>query len=406
MVEQLKSNASPESRFKQFQLFLIFLKLGLTSFGGPIAHIGYFREEFVTRRKWLNEHTFTDLFALCQLLPGPTSSQFGILIGLLRGSYPGAIVAWLGFTLPSATILILFAFGLTELNNTIHAGWLHGLKIVAVAVVANAVWTMGKNLCPDTTRVSFAIVGAIVTSLFPNTLGQVSTIIGGGIMGYLILRQEPAFPHSELSIKISKLIAISSMILFFSLLLLLPLVARLIQSNTLHVFQEFFRVGALVFGGGHIVLPLLQSVVVPSEMVSNSMFLAGYGAAQALPGPLFSFAAYLGAISHLPPNGLLGASICLIAIYLPSFLLIIGLFPFWEKVRRFHGIKRAMLGVNAAIVGLLLSALYNPVWTSAINNTSDFCVVLAMFLLLNFWKFPPWLVVLIGAGIGQTLAAI
>lgn len=404
MVKQLKSKKNSITRSSIFDLFLIFLKLGLTSFGGPIAHIGYFREEFVTRRKWFNEHTFTDLFALCQLLPGPASSQLGILIGLFRKSYLGAVVAWLGFTLPSAIIMILFAFGLTELNNTIHAGWLHGLKIVAVAVVAQAVWDMGKSLCPDAARISFAIIGAIITSLFPNTLGQLSTIIGGGIIGSLILRHEPIFPHSELSIRISKFIAAFLIILFLSLLFLLPLVTKLVQNNILYVFQGFFRAGALVFGGGHIVLPLLQSVTVPSGMVSNNIFLAGYGAAQALPGPLFSFAAYLGVISNLPPNGLLGASICLIAIYLPSFLLVIGIFPFWEKLRRFHMIRRAMLGVNAAIVGLLLSALYHPVWTSAIYNTFDFSVVLGMFLLLNFWKWSPWLVVLIGAGIGQIIS--
>lgn len=267
--------------------------------------------------------------------------------------------------------------------------------------MAQAVWGMGQSLCPDSVRVSFAIIGAIIASLFPDVHGQIALIISGGILGCLILRHEGNFPHSELPIQVSKLASLFTLALFVVLLFFLPFVTSVIQNNTIYIFQKFFRVGALVFGGGHVVLPLLQSVTVPTGMVSNDVFLAGYGAAQALPGPLFSFAAYLGTISKLPPNGLLGASICLLAIYLPSFLLIIGLLPFWEKLRRFHLIKRAMLGINATVVGMLLAALYNPVWTSAIYNVRDFCIVLGIFLLLNFWKWPPWLVVLSGAVISQ-----
>lgn len=246
----MKNNNPDDSRFQTLRLFLIFLKLGLTSFGEPIAHIGYFREEFVTRRKWLNEQTFTELFAFCQLLPGPASSQLGILIELLRERYIGAIVAWLGFTLPSALIMISFAFGLDRLTNTLHAGWLHGLKIVAVAVVAQAVWSMGKNLCPDTTRVSFAMIGAIISTLFPNTLGQISIIIGGGVFGWLILEPHTPILHAEPSIKISKTTASILLIIFICLLIVLPIITESIHSSTIYVFQEFFRVGALVFGGG------------------------------------------------------------------------------------------------------------------------------------------------------------
>src|SRR3990167_8236734 len=314
-------------------LFLIFLRLGCTSFGGPIAHLSYFRDEFVERRKWLNEHAYVDLVALCQLLPGPASSQVGIAIGLMRAGYLGAIVAWLGFTLPSAIILVIFAYGLSEISSAVNAGWIHGLKIVAVAVVAQAVWSMGKNLCPDRIRAAFAVAAALMTSLFPGALGQISIIIAGGILGWLILKKEQVFPHADFPITTSKVTGTLILFVFFLLLLVLPVFANVSQHHTIYIFEVFYRAGALVFGGGHVVLPLLQSLVVPTKMVSNNLFLAGYGAAQAIPGPLFSFAAYLGAISTLPPNGLLGASICLVAIFLPSFLLIVGVLPFWEKFR-------------------------------------------------------------------------
>jgi chromate transporter len=385
-------------------IFLVFLRLGITSFGGPIAHLSYFREEFVARRKWLSEHAYLDLVALCQLLPGPASSQVGIAIGLARGGYLGALVAWLGFTFPSAIILVLFAYGLTEMGTAVTAGWLHGLKIVAVAVVAQAVWNMGKHLCPDRVRKTFAVAAALMMALVPGVLGQVSVIIGGGIMGWLILKQDQSLPLADFPVRSSKIAGIIALSLFVALLLLLPLFTKISQNNLLYVFEGFFRAGSLVFGGGHVVLPLLQSVVVPSGMVSKDLFMAGYGAAQAIPGPLFAFAAYLGAIAALPPNGVLGAVLCLVAIFLPSFLLIIGILPFWAELRRYHAIKLAMQGINAAVVGLLLAALYNPVWTSAIYSVVDFGVALAAFLLLNFWRWPSWLVVILGAVVGQVIS--
>ena len=386
-------------------LFLIFLRLGCTSFGGPIAHLSYFRDEFVERRKWLNEHAYVDLVALCQLLPGPASSQVGIAIGLARAGYFGALVAWLGFTLPSAIVLVFFAYGLSEISTAVNAGWIHGLKIVAVAVVAQAVWSMGKNLCPDRPRITFAVVAALMTSLFPGALGQISIIIGGGILGWFILKREQSFPHADFPIRIKKVTGLLILILFFLLLFLLPVFANISQNHSIYVFEGFYRAGALVFGGGHVVLPLLQAVVVP-KMVSNNLFLAGYGAAQAIPGPLFSFAAYLGAISMLPPNGISGAFICLVAVFLPSFLLIVGVLPFWEKLRRYHAMKLAMQGINAAVVGLLLAALYNPVWTNAIYNIVDSAIALGAFLLLQFWKWPSWLVVIAGAIAGQLVTLI
>ncbi len=387
------------------QVFLVFFRLGCTSFGGPIAHLGYFRKEFVEKRKWLSEHAYVDLVALCQLLPGPASSQVGIAIGLARAGYLGAIVAWVGFTLPSAIILILFAYGLSEISTAVNAGWIHGLKIVAVAVVAQAVWIMGKNLCPDRTRIILAIVAAFITFLFPGVYSQIGMIIGGGVAGWLILKREPFFPHADFPIKTSKVVGVFLLILFLLLLFLLPLFAQISQNNLFYVVEGFYRAGALVFGGGHVVLPLLQSVVVP-KMLSNNLFLAGYGIAQAIPGPLFSFAAYLGAMSSLAPNGLLGASICLVAIFCPSFLLIVGILPFWEKLRRYHAMKLAMQGINAAVVGLLLAALYNPVWTNAIYNIVDFAIALVAFLLLQFWKWPSWLVVIVGAIAGQLVTLI
>lgn len=403
----MPTKSHPSSRtqpLKALHVFLIFLRLGLTSFGGPIAHLGYFQQEFVKRRKWLSEHAYVDLVALCQFLPGPSSSQVGIAIGLGRAGYLGAIAAWAGFTLPSVIMLVLFAYGLTEVDNLVHEGWIHGLKIVAVAVVAQAVWSMGKNLCPDPKRMTFAVIAALLTTLFPGALGQISAIVGGGIMGWLILRQKEVLPHADFPIKVSRFSGVLMLTLFLCLLLLLPIIVKAFPNHTLAVFDSFYRVGSLVFGGGHVVLPLLQSVVVPSGMVSNDLFLAGYGVAQAAPGPLLSFAAYLGVISRTAPNGLFGAAIALAGIYIPSFLLILGVLPFWEKIRRYQWVKQSMLGVNAVVVGLLSAALYNPVWTSSIHTTIDFCFALSAFLLLSFWKWPPWLVVILSAGVGQVLS--
>jgi chromate transporter len=387
-------------------VFFAFLKLGLTSFGGPIAHLGYFRDEFVVRRKWLDDRVYADLVALCQFTPGPASSKVGIGIGLAKAGLPGAIAAWLAFTLPSALALLLFAYGVEAFAGDLGAGWLHGLKVVAVAVVAQAVWGMAKNLCPDAPRFTLAVVAALVAMMWPTSLGQVGAIIIGAVAGSTLLGATADGAHVEMRIGLSKTTGALSLALFFVLLAGLPLAAALQLSQPLALFDSFYRSGSLVFGGGHVVLPLLQSEVVPPGWVSNDVFLAGYGAAQAVPGPLFTFAAYLGAVMGPAPNGWSGASLCLVAIFLPAFLLTIGVLPYWDDLRRIKAVRSALVGVNAAVVGLLLAALYHPVWTSAIRSPSDFGLALAAFALLVFWKVPPWLVVLLSALGGWALARL
>ena len=378
-------------------IFFIFLKLGLTSFGGPIAHLGYFRSEFVERRKWLDDPAYADLVALCQFLPGPASSQVGIALGLLRRGLPGALASWLGFTLPSAVALVLFALVMTTVGGGADGAWLHGLKVVAVAVVAQALWGMGKNLCPDRSRASVAVVAAVIVSWMPGAPAQIGVIVAGGLIGALWLAPVNILPRSPLPFRLGKRVGIAVLAVFFALLALLPLMAGQSESYTLQLFDSFYRAGALVFGGGHVVLPLLQAEVVPAGWVSNDAFLAGYGAAQAVPGPLFTFAAYLGAVSSQSPNGWIGAAVALAAIFLPAFLLVIGALPWWESARRHPAMQRAMMGVNAAVVGLLLAAFYHPVWTSGIVSTADFVLAALAFLLLVFWKTPPWLVVIMCA---------
>lgn len=390
-------------------VFFIFLRLGCTSFGGPIAAIGYFREEFVEKRKWLHEATYADLVALCQLLPGPASSQTAIGIGLLKAGGWGAIASWLGFTLPSALFMILIAFGISHATSTgsenhfWQGGWIQGAKTIAVAVVAHAVWKMGRSLCPDKTRFSFAVIAALLATFLSSPFAQISAILSGGLLGWLFLKEKPALPPMHLCVPITKRTASFYLMLFGLLLIVTPLLAKSSSHHTLSVFDHFFRAGALVFGGAHVVLPLLQSIVVPQGMISNDLFLAGYGIAQAVPGPLLSFSAYLGAISNIPPNGWWGALVCLMAIYLPSFLLLLGLLPFWDKVRQFPKMRPVMQGLNAAVVGLLFSALYNPVWTHSIYNFKDFCFALAAFLLIGILKWPIWLIVLLGLFLGQAL---
>jgi len=385
------------------ELFFVFLRLGLTSFGGPVAHLGYFRAEFVERRQWLDEHTYADLVGLCQFLPGPASSQVGMAIGLSRGGIPGAIAAFLGFTLPSAILLVLFALGMARFGNAIGAGWLHGLKIVAVAVVAQALWGMGRALAPDARRATLAVAAAALVSLVPTGAGQVGVIAAGALIGWGVLRADLTLPQSSLPVPIRRSTGALLLAAFFLLLIGLPLAAQGSGNYVLELVDGFYRAGALVFGGGHVVLPLLQAIVVPGGWVSNDAFLAGYGAAQAVPGPLFTFAAYLGAVSTRAPAGWAGAAIALAAIFLPAFLLVAGVLPFWEGLRRHPGIKRAMLGINAAVVGILLAAFYHPVWTGAILGAADFSLAATAFLLLVFWKWPPWLVVVLAAaatGIG------
>jgi chromate transporter len=387
-------------RDSPLSVFLIFLRLGLTSFGGPIAHLGYFRAEFVERRKWLAEAAYADLVALCQLLPGPASSQVGIALGLTRAGYGGGLAAWLGFTAPSAIALATFGIFITHAGARLGSGWLHGLKVVAVAVVAQALWGMARTLTPDVKRASIAIVAAGIATAVPNAVGQIGVILAGGVAGALFLKAASvsleAFPAS----KISRRAGVSAIVLCLTLLVVLPLLAETSGRYVAQLFDVFFRVGALVFGGGHVVLPLLQAEVVPKGWVSNDLFLAGYGAAQAVPGPLFTFAAYLGSVSAKVPNGWLGALIAVVAIFLPSFLLVCGALPFLEALRQHQGARRALVGINAAVVGLLLAAFYNPIWTSAILKPADFCLAALGFLLLVIWKWPSWLIVML-----TTLAA-
>lgn len=386
-------------------VFVTFLRLGLTSFGGPVAHLGYFHDEFVVRRKWLDERAYADLVALCQFLPGPASSQVGIGVGLSRAGLPGAVAAWIGFTMPSALALILFGYGVTEFGDAASSGALHGLKVVAVAVVAQAVWSMARNLCPDAKRATLAALATIGVLAVPSPFAQAGAIAIGGLVGWAILRADAPTDHVDLGVRVSRGVAISALALFFTALIVLPLLASAFPSQTMALVDSFFRSGSLVFGGGHVVLPLLQSEVVPPGWVSNDAFLAGYGAAQAVPGPLFTFAAFLGTVMTGEPNGIVGALICLLAVFASSFLLVIGAMPFWDALRRIGAVRNALLGVNAAVVGLLLAALYDPVWTSAILSPADFGLALAAFTLLVFWKTPAWLVVILTALGGWALHA-
>ena len=386
-------------------MFLIFLRLGLTSFGGPIAHLGYFRDAFVTRRRWLSERSYADLVALCQFLPGPASSQVGIALGLSRAGYGGALAAWLGFTLPSAVVLILLALGITRHSTAIPPGALHGLKVVAVAVVAQAVWGMARNLCTDAPRVAMMLLAACVALLQTSAWGQVGVILIAGMAGLLLFKPAPPTAHDVLPVTISRRAGALWLSLFVLLLASLPILAQWLPNPTLAVTDAFYRTGALVFGGGHVVLPLLQAEVVPRHWVSNDVFLAGYGAAQAMPGPLFTFAAFLGASMTQAPNGWLGGLLCLLAIFAPSFLLVLGALPFWESLRRSPRTQAALAGVNAAVVGLLLAALYQPVWTSAIFTAQDVALALIGLVALMVWKLPPWLVV-VGSGAAGWLLSL
>jgi len=389
------------------EVLRIFLRLGLTSFGGPVAHLGYFRAEFVERRRWLDEPAFADTVALCQFLPGPASSQVGISLGILRAGLPGAFAAWLGFTTPSALAMILFGYGVTELGDLSQAAWLHGLKIVAVAVVAQAVWGMARNLCPDRERATIAVGAAILALLIPSAIVQIGAIVAGGLIGWGLLRNTATVqPQAPLAIHLPRALSVTAAITFLALLFGLPVLSATVPSHTIALVDSFYRSGALVFGGGHVVLPLLQAEVVPPGWATNDAFLAGYGAAQAVPGPLFTFAAYLGTVMNPGPNGWLGGVICLCAIFLPSFLLLIGALPFWDSLRRRTAVQTALRGVNAAVVGLLLAALYNPVWTSAIFAPADFAIGIVAFLLLVLWAVPPWLVVVLGALGATAVAAI
>lgn len=393
-------------RDSAWSVFLVFLRLGLTSFGGPIAHLGYFRDEFVTRRRWLTERSYADLVALCQFLPGPASSQVGMALGLSRSGYSGALAAWAGFTLPSAIAMILFALGVTRYGDAIAPGTLHGLKVVAVAVVAQAVWGMGRNLCPDVLRATFMAIAACFILLVPSAWGQVGVIAVAGVAGLLLFKPMQAAAHDPLPVAVSRRAGAIWLSLFFALLVGLPVWTRLFPGQVVAMVDAFYRAGSLVFGGGHVVLPLLQAEVVPPGWIGNEAFLAGYGAAQAVPGPLFTFASFLGASMNIGPSGWLGGMICLVAIFSPSFLLVAGALPFWESLRRSVRTQAALAGVNAAVVGLLLAALYQPVWTSAIQQPRGFGLALVALLALMVWKLPPWLVVMGGGAAGWLLSVV
>ena len=388
------------------EVFLAFLKLGLTSFGGPIAHLGYFRDELVVRRRWIDEAGYADLVALCQFLPGPASSQVGFALGLLRGGALGALAAWTAFTLPSALILILFAFGATAFAGPLGQGLLHGLKVVAVAVVAQAVWGMARTLTPDRQRASIAVLAVLVVVFVGGSVGQIGAIVLGGLAGLWLCRDPLAPAVGHLTFPVSARVGAAALVVFCLLLALLPLASAALAAQGLALFDAFFRAGALVFGGGHVVLPLLRAEVVEPGWVTTDAFLAGYGVAQAVPGPLFTFAAYLGAVALPEPNGLAGAAIALVGVFLPGCLLVVGTLPFWDALRTRPSAQAAMRGANAAVVGILGAALYDPVWTSAILSSYDFGLALVGFVLLTVWGAPPWVVVMVSAIGGAGLAML
>ncbi len=400
-----KPQVQPQ-RQSPISIFLIFLRLGLTSFGGPVAHIGYFRDEFVNRRKWLSERSYADLVALCQFLPGPASSQVGLALGLSRNGYSGALAAWLGFTAPSAIALILFALGLSHYGDAMPTGVLHGLKVVAVAVVAQAVWGMARNLCPDNARITLMAIACCAVLLVPSAWVQVLVIISSALLGLKLYKPEQQASQDALPIAISRRMGSFWLSLFFALLILLPMAAQWFPNHTLALIDGFYRAGSLVFGGGHVVLPLLQAEVVPTGWVNKETFLAGYGAAQAVPGPLFTFAAFLGASMNEVANSWSTALICLVAVFTPSFLLIAGALPFWEALRKNVRTQAALMGVNAGVVGILMAALFQPVWSSAILGPQDFALGLMAFVALMYWKLPPWLVVLASAVLGGVVSLL
>lgn len=382
------------------EVFIAFLKLGLTSFGGPIAHLGYFRDEFVTRRGWLSDRAYADLVALCQFLPGPASSQVGFALGMMRAGWWGALAAFVAFTLPSAVLLVAFAITASSLSGPFGLGALHGLKIVAVAIVAQAVLGMARSLCPDKERAAIAVAAVVLLAVSPGAVGMIGAILMGAFAGLALGRGEAPPQAEAVALPVSRRAGVAALVGFALLLAFLPLLAS--QGQAWAVVDSFYRSGALVFGGGHVVLPLLQAEVVAPGWVTPDSFLAGYGAAQAVPGPLFTFAAYLGAVLGPAPNGAAGAMLALVAVFLPGFLLLVGVLPFWTRFRTLAKAQSLMQGANAAVVGILGAALYNPVFTSAIGDMRDFALALGCFVLLTAWKAPPWAVVIV-AGLGGVM---
>src|SRR5262245_15444564 len=386
------------------EVLLIFLRLGLSCFGGPIAHIGYFRDEFVVRRCWLDEKAYADLVALCQFLPGPASSQVGFSVGLMRAGYLGAAAAWTGFTLPSAILLVLFAYGAGNLHGAIGTGLLHGLKLVAVAIVAQAVWGMARTLAPDRARASIAAIASLIILFSGTSIAQIGAIVFGAVAGLWLCRNGQPVEQGHAVVPVSRGVGIAALIVFFVLLVGLPLLRNLGSGSGTALFDAYYGSGALVFGGGHVVLPLLREAFVTPGWVSDDAFLAGYGAAQAVPGPLFTFAAYLGAVANPSPHGVPGAVLGLVGIFLPGILVLLGTLPFWDALRKKTGAQAMMRGVNAAVVGLLGAALYNPVWISSVHAPADFAVALVGFVLLTAWRAPPLVVVIVSAIGGVMLA--
>lgn len=394
-----KNDKKPD--FKSLlEILLVSTKLGFTSFGGPIAHLGYFHNEYIRKRKWMDEKGYADLVALCQFLPGPASSQVGIGIGVMRAGILGGIVSFIGFTLPSVIALIIFAIILQGFNVS-DAGWIHGLKIVAVAVVAHAILGMAKNLTPDLKRKAIALFALVGTLMWQTAFTQVSIILISAFIGFFLYKKHMEQDDAEIHFPISKSFAVICLILFFGLLFLLPILREVTSLNWIAMFDSFYRSGSLVFGGGHVVLPLLEREFVPTGYLSKDEFLAGYGAAQAVPGPLFTFAAYLGAVM----DGWKGGLLATLAIFLPAFLLILGSLPFWDSLRRNPKIKGALMGVNAGVVGILIAAFYQPIWTSSILTSVDFAIAAILFSMLVYWKLPPWIIVVTGA-IGGSLLTL
>lgn len=406
MTEDSPTGATSSIR-NLLTIFGVALRLGLTSFGGPIAHIGFFHQEYVVNRRWLSERRFSDLVALCHFLPGPTSSQVGIAVGITRGGLVGGLLAWIAFTAPSAAILIAFGFGITEFDNLLEGNWLNGLKIAAVAVVAQALWGMSTTLAPDKTRATIAVLAAVAILLSPIAFGIVIVILVAGAYGWWRCRHYvEESPTEDFAYDIPRWIGIAFAFVFFVLLIGLPFARIILDVDVLAIFDSFFRSGSLVFGGGHVVLPTLETEVVETGWTPAEEFIAGYGAAQAIPGPLFTFSAYLGTVMGVGPGGIPGALIALIAIFLPSFLLVIAILPFWNRLSQATNFRAALVAINAAVVGILAAALFDPVWTSSIKDPADFALAAAAFGLLMFWKLPSWAVVLLCAATGVGLSIV